>query len=328
MSYGRIFYIFASITTLMAAFIFVSPSLVNNNFITPDRIDSTYLAYHVWNDPINLADEPVLFRPSQLGLSYEQFSIFTKDSLELSAWYVAARDTPTNTIVIIHDINQSKLLYLDQLKQFHDRGLNVCIFDMRAHGSSEGREFSPGIRETDDLKIILQEAQVRTGSGKLVLMGLGIGALVAAQAAKSDSTYGALVLENPVRSLEDYLDRYAYRKWGIWRYLWNPIFDRKVEKLLGQRLSKLDLVKLIPTIDKPILFLCGSEDSLVFTSETMQIFQASTTEKKELFLIEKAGHSNMAAIGGEKYYNKICAFINVNIPKDLKRSRFKKMALK
>ena len=76
----------------------------------------------------------------------------------------------------------------------------------------------------------------------------------------------------------------------------------------------------------PILFITASDDDEVFTSETLQIFLASASQKKDLFLVKKADHNNIALVGGEKYYNRISNFINTVLPREPKKTRYKKLA--
>ena len=325
MSFGKLFYAFASLLLFFTAFIFISPSLVSNDFIYPERIDSTYLAYHALTDQNDSIPNTPEFSPKEVGLDYLTISLITHDHLHLNGWYIPALDTPANTILFIHDLNESKLLYLDQIKQFHDRGLNVCIYDLRAHGTSDGTEFTPGLPSVKDAQQLLDTLATFDGTNKIVLLGLGLGAAIAVQTALINSLCAGLILENPTKSLTISIDRYAYFKWGIFRYVWNPIFKRKVEALLQYPIAHLDLTQMMKNITIPVLFLTGSEDIVNFTSETLSLFQESASEKKELMMIKNAGHTNMSIVGGESYYNRIAAFTNINFPKK-KKTLYKKLA--
>ena len=103
--------------------------------------------------------------------------------------------------------------------------------------------------------------------------------------------YKRQVLQSPFNNLDTYLSRYSYKKWGNMKYLWYPIFRKKVEKLLEYPVSDLDLTKIAAFNELPILFITASDDDEVFTSETLQIFLASASQKKDLFLVKKADHN-------------------------------------
>ena len=322
---GRIFYFISSILMLVAAFVILAPSLLTPGLIYPERVDSAYIAFHATR--LDGGIDSLTFDPSGLDLPYSDVSIKTNNGLHLKGWYIQSTDTPANTIILIHDVEESKILYLDHMKQFHDRGFNVCMFDMRAHGNSEGTEFSAGIPAVDDVKTILDSLVLKKGNKHFVLMGIGLGAAIALQVAACDNRVGALVLQSPINTFENFVERYSSSKWGIMSNIWLPVFKRKLETLLQFPVKELDL-RVIASYDSvPAFFILGSDDAKVFTSETLQVFDASATEKKELFLVRNANHENIAKTGGEIYYNRIASFLINTLPKEQKTTRYKKLAL-
>lgn len=322
---GKIFYFVSSLVVLIGGFVFLSPSLLTPDLIYPERIDSVYIAFH--SDMVTNPENILMFNPSAVDLKYSDIQVKTIEGFPLNGWYVYAADTPANTILILHNINESKILYLDHLKQFHDRGFNVCVFDQRAHGNSGGSEFSPGLPAVDDVKRMIDSILDKKGTKNLVIMGAGIGAAIALQAAVYDNRCSALVLQSPFNTYETYIDKYASLKWGIMKDLWYPIFKRRTEALLQYPLKELDLRQIAAYTKIPSLFIIASEDTRVFTSETLQVFDASASEKKELFLVRNATESTIAKSGGEAYYNRITAFLLSILPKEQTISRYKKLAL-
>jgi len=322
---SRIFYFVSALLILLGAFIFLTPSLLTPDLIYPARIDSTYLAFRA-TDLDGLRDE-LLLTPADLDLNYEDVHVKTPEGFRLDGWFVSAVDTPANTVLFIHDVNESRLLYIDHLKQFHDRGFNVAVFDLRAHGTSEGIEFSPGLPAVEDVKRMIDTVLERGGTRNIAVMGVGLGAGIALQTAVYDERIAGLVLQSPFSKYSAYLERYAFEKWGIMEKIWYPVFRRRSEKLLQYPLKELNLTRIAPYITIPTLFIIGSNDTRVYTSETLQVFDASASEKKELFLIRNAGHENIAKAGGEGYYNRIAAYLISNLPKKQKTTRFKKLAL-
>src|SRR5205085_2697620 len=131
-----------------------------------------------------------------------------------------------------------------------------------------------------------------------------------------------LILQSPFNTLENYIQRYSQKKWGVMKNLWYPVLKRKVESLLLFPLKELDLTEIIKYANIPTLFIIGSNDEKNYTSETLQVFDASITEKKELFLVRNAGKQNIAKVSGETYYNRITAFLISTLPKEQKTTRF------
>ncbi len=321
---GRTFYFISSLLVLFGAFILLSPSLISPDIVYPLRVDSAYISYQAMNNE-NISDT-ILLTPSDVSLKYSNLSVITTEGYRLNGWYVSAEDTPSNTILIFHDINESKILYIDHIRQFHDRGFNVAVFDMRAHGNSGGLEFTPGLPTVDDAVLMIDSVLTKEKTRNLVLMGAGIGAAVALQVAIYDNRCNAIILQSPFKSFKNYLERYSMKRWGMMRKFWLPVLERKTESLLQFPLKELDLTEIIKHLQIPSLFIIGGNDEKNYTSETLQVFDASVTEKKELFLVRNAGKQNIAKVGGEQYYNRITAFLISTLPKEQKMTRFKKLA--
>jgi alpha-beta hydrolase superfamily lysophospholipase len=227
---------------------------------------------------------------------------------------------------LVHDLNDSKLRLLDAVKQFHDRGLHVAVFDLRAHGESEGKIFSPGMIAVEDLKHVTDALLRRAETKHICLMGYGIGSAIVLQSAVVDGRADALVLQSPFANLENYLARYAYAKWGRLKPLWYPVFHRKTEQLLGHPVEAMDLPLLASVVKTPTLVVTGSEDELVFPTESLAVFDSSAAPKKDLLLIRKAGHQNIDELGGAEYYNRIAAFLVTAVPRKQQKTRFKRLA--
>ncbi len=322
---GRFFYFISSLLFLISAFIFLSPVLLTPDLIYPVRIDSTYITFHAKIKKNNT--DSLLLNPMYVGLKFSEIKITTSDDLQLNGWFVPAEDSLSNTIMIFHDLNESKILYIDHIKQFHDRGFNVCAFDLRAHGNSGGNEFTPGLPALDDAVQMIDSVMAKKNTKHLVLMGIGVGAAIALQAAVYDPRCKALILQNPFNSFENYIDRFAKSKWGIMKNIWFPVLKRRTTELLQYPLKELDLTVITTYTDLPSLFIIGSNDEKLITSETLQVYDAAVTEKKELFLVRNVNNQNIAKAGGELYYNRITAFLNSTLPKVQNKTRYKKLAL-
>ncbi|MBK6836901.1 MAG: alpha/beta hydrolase [Bacteroidetes bacterium] len=332
MSLNKFFYLISALLIFFSAFIYLSPGFVSPDFIYPDRIDSLYVRFHSQqNFPDSLPDELTdipfeHYNPASMEVAYSEFNVTMRTGGQLRGWYVAAEDTPANTILLIHDLNESKINYLDHIKQFRDRGFNLCVMDMRAHGNSDGMEFSPGEPVVEDIKLVMDTLLSLTGTHHLILMGKGIGAAIATQAALFDGRCDVLILESPCRNLSTYLDRYAFKKWSVLRAFWYPVFRRKVADLLQYPIRDLDLKELTSHIKTPTLFIAVPDNEMVYTTEILSIYEASAAPRKELFLVNQDGTPEIVS-GGELYYNRISEFINGAIPKKIKKTKYKKLAM-
>lgn len=317
---------------MIGAFMFASPFFVSPDLVYPLRVDSLYVKYESeqvgkTSKDQNAKSLPVLYNPSSIGLKYENMDVKTQDGLMLHGWYVSASDEESNTLLIIHDLSESKINYINLVKQMHDRGLNVCVMDMRAHGNSEGTEFTPGMVTVSDFKNIVDELFKKPGTNHLAVFGAGIGAAVAVQVASLDSRCEVLVAQSPFSDFSGYVENYSRRKWGRLTSVFKIILERELEKRLQYELTDLDLSEIIKYVKTPSLFICGSNDEITRPFETYAVYDSSGAEEKNLILVKKAGHHNIEQLGGEDYYNSITRFIVNAIPKKTKETRYRKLAV-
>jgi pimeloyl-ACP methyl ester carboxylesterase len=334
MSLNKFFYSVASLLLIVAAFTFASPFFVSPDLIYPVRVDSLYVKYESEqsvkagiHDSLGKGNS-MLFSPASLGMEFEKFDVKTSEGLILRGWYAACRDEDANTLLIIHDLSQSKMNYLDMFKQMHDRGLNVCAVDMRAHGNSDGDEFSPGMVAVSDVRNIFSELMKKPETNHIAVFGTGIGSAIAIQAASLDGRCEALIARSPFRNFSDYVENYSGRKWGKLSFMLRAVLVRELEKRLQYNLKELNLSEIIKYVKIPSLFICGDNDAIVQPIETYAVYDSSGATEKNLILVKKAGHDNIEQLGGEEYYNAIAQFIVNTIPKKMKETRFKKLAVR
>jgi len=332
MSLNKFFYSIAAMLLLIGAFIFACPFFITPEIIYPVRVDSLYVRFESehsrsLNHDSLAIQSPAFFNPSSLGMKYENFDVQSPGGITLSGWYVSAEDADANTILLLHDLSQSKINYLNMMKQMHDRGLNVCAIDMRAHGTSGGDEFSPGIIAVSDIKNVVDALIKKTETNHVAIFGAGIGAAVAIQVASVDDRIEALIAQSPFDNFSDYVDRYVKRKWNYMGFFLHVVLNRKLEKQLQYEVKALDLSAVVKYVKTPTLFICGSNDEISLPSETYAVYDSSGSKEKNLILVKKAMHNNIEQTGGADYYNAIAQFIANVIPKKMKDTRYKKLAM-
>lgn len=149
MSLNRIYYLLSSFAILLAAFVYFSPTLVLPDFIYPVRHDSLYVIYQAQQRTGSVEAEDSLnagwmtFNPLSAGLDYEEFSLPSFDGIHIDGWYVPSSDTEqAQTLIMLHDINQSRISLIESVRQFHDRGFNVCLYDPQEFSAYQGPKMS------------------------------------------------------------------------------------------------------------------------------------------------------------------------------------------
>lgn len=331
MKRNRVFFAFASLFACIAVFILLVPTLVTPDLVRPDRVDSTYIEFQreqlFIEQPQNFKtiDSTLFFNPGDLGMAYEAFDVMTFDSLILRGWYIADDDSNANTILLLHEWNESKILKLNLAKQLHDRGFHVCLIDLRAHGSSDGLDFSPGIALVTDVKSMLDSLLARPGTNHIAIFGEGLSAGIALQSALFDGRADALVLQCPFNRFSTFVEKYARQKWGMLQFIFFPVLKRKIEDMIQMPLANLRLDNFSSLVETPTQFIAVDGDAMYTAMDAYAVYDSSAAEKKELILVRNSNRSRIEPVGGEGYYNSIAAFLSAVLPKKLLKTRIKKM---
>ena len=331
MNRNRVFFAFASLLLLVAVFIFIVPSLVTPDLIQPQRIDSTYIEFQrhqLFNsNPENFEsiDSTIFFNPTDLGMEYQDITVLTADNLKLHGWYINSGDTNANSILVLHDWNESKIVKLNFAKQMHDRGFNVLLIDLRAHGNSEGKSFSPGILSVSDVKAVIDTLLAIPFSNHIAIFGSGLSSGIAMQSALYDGRADALVMQCPFNSFSRWVKKYARQKWGVGEFIFHSVLQRKLEDMMLMRLTDFNLSSLSKLVETPMLLIAAGEDNLYSSVDSYAVYDSSSAEKKDLILVKTATHDDIEVEGGEAYFNTIGSFINGVLPKRVIKTRNKKM---
>jgi cephalosporin-C deacetylase-like acetyl esterase len=198
---------------------------------------------------------------------------------------------------------------------------------MRAHGTSEGTEFTPGLVTVSDFKFVIDELLKKTETNHIAIFGTGIGAAIAIQSVSIDGRCDALIAQSPFDDFSKYVEKYTKRKWSNMSFLLHVVLERALGRRLQYELTALNLSEIIKYVTVPSLFICGDLDDQSPPMETYAVYDSSGAREKNLIMVKKAGHTTIEQYGGEAYYNSIAQFIVNAIPKKQQETRFKKLVL-
>ena len=306
-----------------------APFVVMPDILYPDRMDSLYVKTReikfLQSDSTSEKKnhEAFLYNPRSLNLPYENFEVKTKDSVTIKAWWIPSEAKQNFLVIVLHDLNQSKISCLNMSQALHDRNLDVCLVDMRAHGSSGGNEFSPGMLAVSDVRLLLDSLSSQYYIDKLAVIGIGIGSAVAAQFTSVDDRVNALVMQSPFASLDKFLHSHYREKWSAMHNLYSFIAGIRIKNRLGYSLEKLNLPEICKSISVPTLVLAGNRDEEIPYLESVSVFDASAAEMKNFITINDAHHDDFEENGGKAYFDAISSFLHDAVPAETERVRKK-----
>ncbi|MBI4057561.1 MAG: alpha/beta fold hydrolase, partial [Elusimicrobia bacterium] len=205
--------------------------------------------------------------PLQFQMSYEDVFFQTADGVRLNGWYIPSAD-PKNkeTILVFHGNGENISGHIEDLKLWHDLGLNVFVFDYRGYGKSRGKPSEQGIYQDALAAYQYVVEEKRIPPEKMILFGGSLGGAVAIDLATRVKA-GALITYNTFTSVVDM---------GKKLFPFLP-----VERLITQRYES---IKKVPGLKIPWLILHGRGDRYVPLSHAEKLFGAAP-EPKEMVVL-------------------------------------------
>jgi dipeptidyl aminopeptidase/acylaminoacyl peptidase len=256
-----------------------------------------------------------LLHPHDAGLPFEELTLETPDGIPLSCWLIKAQGRARGTILYLHGVSESKIVGLPLARQLHHLGYHVFLYDSRRHGDSGGIYCTYGFYEKYDAASVINYLVCRPDLevGAIGVFGNSMGAAVAVQLASIDPRVKAVVAESGFATLRSVFDDYQKRMIKLpWHYLRNLVI-RRSEKLAGFKASAVSPLESVRSVHVPVLIIHGAADERIKASYSELVYRAAN-DPKELWLLPKARHHDMAEIGGEEYLTRICTFFETHLP--------------
>ena len=122
-----------------------------------------------------------IWKSEDFELEAEHFFVKTEDGLKISAYEVSV-DAPKAIIICLSGFAwPSATIYFGHARLFQQHGWATVLFDMRAHGESEGKKIGAAYKEWRDTKAIVEYIRKKTcyDNVPIIVLGFSMGASVA-----------------------------------------------------------------------------------------------------------------------------------------------------
>lgn len=324
----KIFKYTAFFLIFMGILIIFTPTINVNELLYPVRVDSAYVKLQqkvfMKNSEVDSTGNSDLFyfNPGQYDLNYRRLEVHTCDNLLLKGWFIM-NESSAPTLIIIPDLNESKISFLKAAREFHDRGFNVVLMDMRAQGESEGIMQTFGTKEYEDLISVMDSVYKYVDNRHIAVFGKGLGANIALNAAFHDKRIGCVIAQSAFNNTEEYIHRYARSKYGKLTNTFYPLMRRQMRHLMPLSIDSLAYDSMMTKLSVPTLMLAATDDRVVPVSDSYRLYTLLKIRNKNFFQVRGAGHDNMDDVVGSDYYEQIAVFIAGAFPKPPVRSRFR-----
>ena len=297
---------------LLIAFYMILRWAFHKAFYVPAHLKTIHYRDSVDQVRDEIAHDRMMSLAEELvGRPYERVTITSHDGLTLVGRYY--RNVPDESRLEILFHGWRSIPARDGCggaKIARDLGFNQLIVDQRAHGESEGRALTFGIKERYDCLDWVNYAVGRFGTDvKILLGGVSMGAatvLMTADLALPENVVG--ITGDCGYSSPEAIIRKVCRDMGISDRLGYPIVNLSARLFCGVSLKDAGAVEAVRHARVPIMLMHGEEDRFVPYPMALEIYEACNAPRKKLLSIARAGHGLSFFYDNETYCRELGAF--------------------
>lgn len=246
-----------------------------------------------------------------LEIPYKEAVVTSYDGLRLfGKCYIASADAPW--LIMLHGYRSgAERDFCGGLKFGIDSGFNVLLVDQRAHGKSEGKCLTFGIKERYDcltwINYVISQAG---GSCKIALYGMSMGAATVLMAAGSElpKNVACIVADCGYTSPKAIIKK-------VIREMHYPVFPTYALVRLGGMLfggfdiEEYSAVQAMEKCDIPVLFIHGDDDRFVPCDMGRENHRHCRAEGKKLLIVPNAGHGMSYMSDKNAYLGTVSEFL-------------------
>ncbi len=262
--------------------------------------------------------------PIDVGLSYSAQRLSVKNSEWVETWLIPASGKGSKGTVLMFpgkDSSKAKQL-LAPAQVFHDLRYNSVLVDFRGVGGSSGNTTTLGVRESEDVVMVLKEADRLQLQRPFVLYGISMGSAAILTAisqrerhanAKENVQPDGIILELPfARSIDALRSRVRAFHIPSFPLAELIVFWGGVQH--GFNAFAHNPVTYAAQVKCPTLIMHGSLDQWTTIDEIKEILQ-SLRSTKELVLFPDTGHTLLVTVDRKLWKTTVDRFLQT-IQKD------------
>ncbi len=242
--------------------------------------------------------------PSDLNARAIEFQ--SGSGATLKGWFIEGKKDK-GAVILMHGVRSSRLSMVDRARFLSRAGFSVLLFDFQAHGESSGDQITFGHLESRDAQAAVDFLRAHAKGERIGVIGESMGGaatLLAEPALEVD----AMVLELVYPTIDDAIGNRLTMRLGSWSRILTPVLSWQLKSRLGIDADALRPLNRVATVTIPKLFIVGAEDQHTTLEESQRIFEAAA-EPKELWIVERAAHTDLYAVTKEEYERRVSSFL-------------------
>lgn len=261
--------------------------------------------------------EPGLDAPAKPQTENEQWTITSQDGLKLVATHFSPRESSSRWVILVHGYGRNQSFVWDYAEEYLKHGYHVLTPDLRAAGVSEGKYFTMGVKESDDIVLWTKEIARREENAQIALHGISMGAAtVMMTTAKQPQNVVAAIEDCGYTSAYDMFTVQLDKLFGLPEFPIMSCVDIVSPMKTGATISNATPLRSVSHTEVPMLFIHGDADKLVPCEMLEKLYAASSAPDKDKFIVAGAGHANAKNTAEQEYYQRVFAFLATYMKKN------------
>ncbi len=252
---------------------------------------------------------PLIARPSDRGLSYEDVRLTASDGQPLAGWYIRSQNRAA--VIVLHGSGGNRSDALDHATVLARNGYGVLLMDVRAHGESGDNRLSLARAGLDmNTAVEFLQKQSDLDLERIGGLGLSLGGMVMLEAAARNREIRAVISDGAdAAALDDYMPlppQYHY---------WTPLspevwMTERFTEFFGGTPSSSIKQAVQQIAPRPLLLISADEEIEQFLNTRYYELAGPTAE---LWALKGASHCAGLKVYPEEYSRRIISFYDKNL---------------
>ena len=241
------------------------------------------------------------------GLDKSDYIVTGLEEYELHVELLKNPYPSSKYVIISHGYTDNRMGSLKYVQIYLDLGFNCIIYDLRGHGENESTFTTYGIKESQDLKYLIDDTRSRYDDITVLgLHGESLGSATTITSLKYKPDVDFVVADCGFSDIENVLKE-GYRNAHVPACLVD-VADFTGKLRYGYSIKEMRPIDALDENEIPILFIHGAEDTFILPKNSEDMAEM-TKGYKELYTIPGAGHAESVLKAPAEYKEHVTAYL-------------------